>query len=138
MPDPTPAAAILSELVRTYRHKVRLFNEYHTVDRACKKIIRRLIPEKYYKSLLSCITSFVKVTSLEILTHLITEYAELEDEDIQDIDRKMKEAISGGTLFEDFFDKIEWNQEAVSVQNMYSPDQIVSMAYANIKKCGLH
>ena len=80
----------------------------------------------------------MEVTSLKILTHLITEYAELEEEDVQDIDRKMREPISGETLFEKFFEKIEWNQEAVSVQNPYSPAQIVSMAYANIEKCKLY
>ena len=32
------------------------------------------------------IIGFEKVTSLDILTHLITEYAELEEEDVQDID----------------------------------------------------
>ena len=37
MPDPAPMAAILSELVRTHKHEVRLFNEYHAVDRACKR-----------------------------------------------------------------------------------------------------
>ena len=86
MPDPTPTAAIFSELVRTYKHEVCLFNEYHAVDSACKKVISKLIPEKYYKSVSSCIIGFEKVTSLEILTHLITEYAELQDEDVQDID----------------------------------------------------
>ena len=45
----------------------------------------------------------------------------------------MKEPISGKTLFEEFAKKIEWNQEAVSVQNPYSLAQIVSMAYKNIK-----
>ena len=40
----------------------------------------------------------------------------------------MKEPISGGTLFEDFVEKVEWNQEAVSVQITYSPAQIISMA----------
>ena len=39
MPDPAPTAAILSELVRTHKHEVRLFNKYHAVDRACKKVI---------------------------------------------------------------------------------------------------
>ena len=37
MPDPAPTSAILSELVRTHKHEVRLFNEYHTVNCACKK-----------------------------------------------------------------------------------------------------
>ena len=138
MPDPAPTVAILSELVRTQKHEVRLFKEYHAVDRACKKVISKLIPEKFYKSLSSGITGFAKVTSLKILTHLITEYAELEEEYIQEIDRKIKEPISGGTLCEEFIEQIEGNQETVAVQNPYSPAQIVSMAYANIDKCGLY
>ena len=75
MPDPAPTAAILSELVRPQKHVVRLFNEYHTVDRACKKVISKLIPQKLYKSLLSRIIGFAKVTSLKILTRLISECA---------------------------------------------------------------
>ena len=47
MPDPAPTAAILSELVRTHKHEVLLFNEYHTVDRTCKKVISKLILEKF-------------------------------------------------------------------------------------------
>ena len=34
--------------------------------------------------------------------------------------------------------KIDWNQEAVAVQNPYTPAQIVSMAYTSTKKCGLY
>ena len=44
MPNPAPTAAILSELIRTHKHEVRLFNEYHAVKRACKKVISKLIP----------------------------------------------------------------------------------------------
>ena len=80
-----------------------------------KKVIRQLILEKIYKSLSSRIIGFTKVTSLEILAHLITEYAELEEEYVQDIDQKMKDSISGETLFEEFSEKIEWNQEVVTV-----------------------
>ena len=83
MPDPALTAAILSELVRTHKHEVRLFNKLHAVDRACKKVISKLIPEKFYTSLSIRIIGFTKVASLDILTHLITEYAELEEEDIQ-------------------------------------------------------
>ena len=62
------------------------------------------------------------------MTHLISEYAKLEEEDIQDTDQKIKEPFSGETMFEEFVEQIEWNQEAVSVQNPYSPAQILSMA----------
>ena len=69
---------------------------------------------------------------------LVTEYAELEEEDVQDIYWKMKEPISGETLLEEFVDQIEWNQEALAVQNPFSLAHIVSMEYANIDKCGLY
>ena len=80
-----------------------------------KKFISKLIPGKFYKSLSIRIIGFAKVTSLEILTHLISEYAKLKEEDIQEIDRKIKEPISGKTLFEEFVEQIQWIQEAVAV-----------------------
>ena len=88
-----------------------------------------MIPEKFYKSLSICFIVFEKVTNLDILTHLITEYAELEGEDVQEIDQNMKEPISGESLFEEFVKQIEWNQKELAVKNPYSPNQIVSMAY---------
>ena len=48
----------------------------------------------------------MKVTSVEILTHLISDYAELEEEDIQEINRNTREPIYGETLFEEFFEKL--------------------------------
>ena len=46
-----------------------------------------------------------EVTSLDILTHLITKYAELEEEDVEDINQKMNEPISVETLFKEFVKK---------------------------------
>ena len=48
----------------------------------------------------------------------------------------MKEPISGETLFEEFVEQNECNQEALAVQNLYTPAQIVSTAYANIENLG--
>ena len=79
MPDPAPTATILSKLVRTHKHQVRLFNEYHAVNCACKKVISKLIPEKFYKYLSIRIIGFAKVKCLEIPTQQITEYAEIEE-----------------------------------------------------------
>ena len=90
MPNPAPTATILSELIRTHKHEVRLFNKYHAVVCACKEVISKLILEKFYTSLSSRIIGFAKVTSLEILSYLISEYAELEEEYIQEIDRRLK------------------------------------------------
>ena len=49
--------------------------------------------------------------------HFITKYADLEYYDIQEINWKTKEPISSVTIFEEFIQKIEWNQEVIMVQN---------------------
>ena len=138
MPDPATTATIFSKLVRTHKYEVRLFKENNAVGRDCKKVTSQLIPCKYYKSISIRIIGFVKVTCLHILTHFIAKYAELEDYDTQEIDRRMKETISGETIFEEFIDEIEWNKEAVALNNPYTPAQIFSMAFSNIGKCGLY
>ena len=90
MPEPDPTAMIFSKLDITHKHRVCLFNKYHTVDRARKKVISQLIPKKYYKFLSSQIIGFERFTSLHNFTRLINKYVKLEDDDIQEIDRKMK------------------------------------------------
>ena len=83
IPNPAPTAAILSKLVRMHKHCVCLFNKHHSVDCACKTVIYKLILEKFYKSLSSRIIGLAKAKNLKVLTHLITEYAQLEEEDIK-------------------------------------------------------
>ena len=68
----------------------------------------------------------------------MTWYAELEDEDTQEINQRMKDPILGETIFEEFTEQIESNQEAVTGQNLYTPAKILSMAFADIKKCRLY
>ena len=114
IPTPPPSAVVLAELVRAHKNRMKEFQEYNAMDKAIKRVISKLIPEKFYKSLASRLIGFSKITGLEILTHLITEYEELDDEAIQIIDKNMKTPINGETLFEDFIEQIEWNQEAVN------------------------
>ena len=104
------------------------------VDNAVKRVIQRLIPERFYKSLASRLIGFSKVTSLAIIAHLITKYTKLNDDTIQNIDKNMETSINGETLVEEFVEYIECNQETVMVQNPYTPKQMVLMAIDNEKK----
>jgi len=117
IPTQAPSASVLAILVRDHKNNAWSFNEYHAVDKVCKKLIQKLIPEKFYKFIASCLIGLSKVTCLTTLIHLITEYAEFDDDTIQEIDKNMKIPINGETLFEEFVEKIERNQEAVPVQN---------------------
>ena len=38
----------------------------------------------------------------------------------------MKDLISEETIFEEFVEQMEWNPEEITVQNLFTPAQIVS------------
>ena len=48
--EPTPAAAVIGTLTRQHTENMRVFNEYYSVDKACKKVLFKLIPEAYFRS----------------------------------------------------------------------------------------
>ena len=96
------------------------------------------MPPKFYKSLGNRVTGFKRVSFLTIFSHLLTENGELEDQEIQEIDKKLKADISGETIFEDLVDQIEENVEAVARQNPYTPAQIVSIAFTIVDRSGFY
>ena len=67
-----------------------VFNEYHSVDRACKKVIFTLIPEAYLRSFKNKYTRYANVKCLEILSHLWIMYGVLQDYEVQENYVKMK------------------------------------------------
>ena len=42
IPDPDPTAAVFGSLTRTHNKYLRVFNEYHNSDKACKKVLSSL------------------------------------------------------------------------------------------------
>ena len=69
-----------------------------------KKVLMYLVPQWYYKFLASHIIGFAKVSRLDILTHLIEEYGQLLDEEIQKINKRMKQPILAKILFKEFME----------------------------------
>ena len=114
--DPAPSAAVIRSLIRQHTEDTRVFNDYHSVDRACKKVLCTLIPEAYFRSFKNKYTPYANVQCLEILSHLWSTFGVLQDYEVQENDVKMKKAISAENLFEDFVDQIETAVDAVATQ----------------------
>ena len=138
LPDPAPTSAVIGTLTRAHTEKLRLFNEYNSVDKSCKKILFSLIPEAYYRSFKNKYTGFANVTCLTILTHLWTTYGVLQDYEVQENDQMMKQPITAETLFEDFIEQIEIAVEAVASQVPYTDPQIVSIAFSLVETSGIY
>ena len=138
IPNPAPAAAVIGQLTREHAENHRVFLEYATTDAACKKVIMSLIPDVFYRTLKHNHTGYATVTSLEILSHLWSEYGQLSDFEFQQNDLKIKTPITTETHFEDLVSQIETGRNTVVNQNPYSDPQIVSIAYTLIDTIGVH
>ena len=115
-----------------------MFNDYHSVDRSCKKVFFTLITEAYFRSFKNKYTGYANVQCLEILSHLWSTYGVLQDYEVQENDVKMKKAISAETLFEDFVEQIETVVDAVTTQVPYTRHQIVSIALTIVENAMIY
>ena len=48
--EPAPSADVIGTLTRQHTEDIRVFNKYHSVDKACKKVLFTLVPEAYFRS----------------------------------------------------------------------------------------
>ena len=117
---------------------MQVFNEYHSVDKACKKVIFTLIPEAYFRSLKNKYTKYANVNCLDILSPVWTTYGKLQDLEVQENDVRMKQPISAETLFDEFVEQIEIAVDAVSTQVTYTRQQIVSIAFTMVENSGIY
>jgi len=72
---------------------------------------------------------YTHIICLEILTHLWTEYGTLLDLQIKENDTNLKKEILGNVYFEEFLQQIENDQEIVVIQNLYTNEQILLIAF---------
>jgi len=144
--NPGPLAVIpagatgpqISVLKTNHDEQLRIWRLHNAVEKACKKVISVLIPERFYRTLKNRYTQFANVTTLTILTHLLTEYGQLSDQAVQDNDALMKKDINGETDFEDLVLQIEDAVENVATQNPYTDQQVVSISFTIVERCGFY
>ena len=91
---PAPAAAVISALMRKNAENIRVWKTYTDTDKVCKKKLLSLVPEVYYRALKKQYTAYARVTCLTLLTHRHIEYWRLTSQDIDEIDKRMKNQIS--------------------------------------------
>ena len=112
--------AVIGSLTRQRTEDTIVFNEYHSVDRACKKVLCKVIPEAYLRSFKNKYTGYATLQCLKNSVTLM-EY-------VRGITRlqsarklcKDEKVISSETLFEEFVEQIE---TAVNCSSNSSPLQ---------------
>ena len=112
--EPAPSAAIIRTLTRQHIENMRVFNEYYSVNKACKKFLFTLFPEAYFWLFKKKYTGYANIKCLDILTHLWTTYGVLQGFEVQENNLRMKQPITAEKLFEDFVKQIETAVDVVA------------------------
>jgi hypothetical protein len=68
-------AAVIVETSRLHKEAKNVYRAYHNVDQAIKKLIIESFDDAYLNALSDEIVGYANCTSLELLTHLLTQYA---------------------------------------------------------------
>ena len=130
--DPALSEAVIGTLTRQDTENMRVFNEYHSGDKACITVFFTLVPEAYLWSFKNKYTSYVNVKFLDILSHLWTTYGVLQDCEVQENNVRMKQPILAETLFEDFVEIIETAVDAVETKVPYPRQYTVSISFTMV------
>ena len=136
--ESAPAAAFIGTLTCKHKEDICVFNEYHSVEKACLKVLFTLVPEAYFRSFKNKYTGYANVTCLDILTHLWTTYGVLQDFEVQENDLRMKHPITAETLFEDFVEQVETAVDAVATQVPYIREHVVIISFTSVENAGIY
>jgi len=67
---------------------------YNAVDKAIRKQVTDMVDDQYIRGLRNPHTGFSQQSALDILEYLFSQYGDISDQELQDNDRKMKEAYN--------------------------------------------
>jgi hypothetical protein len=65
-------AAVIAETTRLHKEETQVYRTYHNVDEAIKKLIIEAFEDAYLNALSDEIVGYANCTSLQLLTHLLT------------------------------------------------------------------
>jgi hypothetical protein len=68
-------AAQFSEANRAHTEAIRVYRTYNNVDQAFKKLIKYVFKDQFLNALSDKVLGYANRTSLDLLTHLLTNYA---------------------------------------------------------------
>ena len=117
-PDPVIPAGSTGPQIADIRHQfttaTKLFKQYDATDKALKQLLLGAVDDMFVRSLRNRHIGYANVTTLQILTHLYTTYAQIKPSDLDANHDRMKAPYDCNLPIETFFDQIE---DAVAQQS---------------------
>ena len=110
-PDPDAIAASssstkIADIYKAYALQSKMYSEFIEAKRILVKLALESMAEIYYKALNHTHTGYAKVTLRQLLDHLITTYAAIDQCDLENNQEKMTARYDPNDLIETLFEQI--------------------------------
>jgi hypothetical protein len=130
-------AAVIAETTRLHRKATQVYRTYHNVDQAIKKLIIESFNDAYRNALSDEIVGYANCTSLQLLTHLLTNYAMIAPTELTQNYERLNTPYDPNLPIETLFQQIQDAQAfAVAGGQPYGAAMIVNVAYTLIFNTG--
>jgi hypothetical protein len=132
-------AALIAELTRLHREATQVYQTYHNVDQAIKKIILEDFDNSYLNALSDELVGYANCTSLDLLTHLLTFYAIIAPTELTQNYERLNTPYDPNQPIEMLFQQIQDARAfAVAGGQPYGAVMIINVAYTLVFNTGLY
>lgn len=131
--------AQIGVLTRQFNAETKVYLEYKRTDAALKQQLLEAIGEVYVESLRNIHTGYTTVTTLQLLTHLYTNYGQISAMDLDENEKRMKAKYDPNDPIDKLFKQIELAEElAITGNAPFTARQIVNTAFLLIFATGVY
>ena len=142
-PNPADIAAAVNAYTITEIHKkhekeVKIYEEYQACDRLLVRLICAAVEDDYTAALKNEFTGYTGTTALKLLTHLIDTYANIDEYDLRENQKRMDQSYDPSQPIESLYRQID---EAVAYADAgkcpFTDRQIVNAAVSSVAASGV-
>jgi hypothetical protein len=131
-------AAVIAETTQLHKEATQVYRTYHNVDQAIKKLIIESFDDAYLNALSDEIVGYSNCTSLQLITHLLTNYAMIAPTELTQNYERINAPYDPNQPIETLFQQIQDAQAfAVVGGQPYGAAMIVNVAYTLVFHIGL-
>ena len=130
-----PTQPQIAQINAAHKEQLRLWREQVLVQKALKKLLVSVWEPKFLNEIHDNVTGYNNVSIQQIFTYLHDKYGDLDEADVERLDKELTEPFDPNEPFGTFISRIELIMETAEAANCpCTPSQIVSKAFNAINQ----
>ena len=136
-PVAAPTGPVIAAVDRQYKHDLEAFKCYTTTQAILKRILIAAVPDTYIKALKDEYFGYANTTTLDILTHLDTNYGTVTADDLNDNIKRLTAEWNTMQPLEDLWHQIMEARRYAQPHDPISEHAAIRAALTNLETSGV-